>query len=511
MSAYETSRAVRMQVPFGQKQTLTELSHEFTLPDYLPEIKRLLRVHATPLPADTYLSAVGAECGGSMDYAILYAAADGSLSCFHQTGDYRFSVTCEPPSDVEAAEGLLCEVQSLAEQVTGRVLAPRRLAIRCRLRSTVDLFGTRLLGASLPDSPDMERLFGECECARRFFGRSEAIRLADEILCDPADAALRVIHAEAVPFVTDATCGSGNVSLRGEVCLRLLASRDDAPEQAPFSLLRRIPFSASVMVDGAEVNCEACGFGVCSDLTVTVEEGRILCDLSLSLSARAIRNERVAFLRDAYSTTRTSETAYATPSFPISLGALNGNLSLNATYPFDEIGIPRGATVVDAVGEATATDVEADRGKYYILGNGRIQLLLLSEGEYSTHELVLPFRFETDGAEQAPSEWAITCDLVSCKARFDGERLGLDAELALSATLTATASAQMLSEMAFGSELSPSTAAFTICYPQKNDTLWSVAKRYRCPISHLVACNELASAPASDSPESLAGVRFLMV
>ena len=56
-----TRKTVRMQAPLGERQMVTELSEDIELPDYQPEIKRLLRVKAKESPADSYIGAGNVE------------------------------------------------------------------------------------------------------------------------------------------------------------------------------------------------------------------------------------------------------------------------------------------------------------------------------------------------------------------------------------------------------------------------------------------------------------------
>ena len=140
MNRYEKDGLMpaRLQAPVGDRVVVTELSEEFSLPDYQPEMKRLLRVKATVLPSDQYVGAGNAECAGHVDYSILYTGNDGALYCTDQRGTYQFSSPLELPSDFEAGEGILCCAESVPEQTVGRVIAPRKLMIKCRLRSRVD-------------------------------------------------------------------------------------------------------------------------------------------------------------------------------------------------------------------------------------------------------------------------------------------------------------------------------------------------------------------------------------
>ena len=101
--------------------------------------------------------------------------------------------------------------------------------------------------------------------------------------------------------------------------------------------------------------------------------------------------------------------------------------------------------------------------------------------------------------------------MISCRVRLDGERLGVDAEIAIMACLRGEREIEMLTEASFGSEWKQEEAVCRICYPEKGDTLWSVAKRYHCGVNDLSERNRLASAPSADSAESLAGVNYLMI
>ena len=101
MNRYEKEglNTIRIQSPMGDRQIVTELAEDFSLPDYQPEIKRLLRVKATVSPADKYIGAGSAECSGTVDYCILYSGNDGGLYCTNQTGEYRFTAPVELPAD----------------------------------------------------------------------------------------------------------------------------------------------------------------------------------------------------------------------------------------------------------------------------------------------------------------------------------------------------------------------------------------------------------------------------
>ena len=298
----ETKGGIRMQVPICDRQLLSEITSDFSLPDYQPEIKRLLRVRATVLPADTYVGTPSAELSGRIEYSILYTGNDGALYCTAQNGEYRLSCPFEMPTDVDLNEGILCDVDTVCDSVIARVAAPRKISVKCRLRSRVQLLGSGVREEAIPACDgELERLRGRAVTVRRFVGIGEALQLCDEVLCETREGELRVICAESEVFVSEAVAGSGVVNCRGEVCLKLICCREGS-DALPTVQTRRIPFSQAVASEGVEVNCDASADGICSDVRFTVEEGRILCEMSVVLRTRAQRNEEIEYTRELYST-----------------------------------------------------------------------------------------------------------------------------------------------------------------------------------------------------------------
>lgn len=509
----DSPRGVRLQAPICQRQVGSELIGDLSLPDYLPEIKRLLRVKATVSPADSYVGVGNAEFTGAVDYTVLYAAQDGSLYSASQTEEYRFEVPVEITSEFELGEGLVCDVETVAEAVMGRVSSPRRLSLRTKLRSDVRIFGTRLMEEHIDtvNPTSLQRLHGEATCAQLFCGVGEAFALQDEILLDSQSADLRVICADGAVFVAEANAGSDCVTSRGEVVLKLLCAHEDG---APISIQRKIPFSHTVPLDGCEVNCECAAHGVCTDLNITVEEGRILCDVSVRLRVRAQRNVLLPYTRDLYSTEAEGENKYTEPTLMQALRCVNGNFSLNSTLSMEEAGMKSGMSVLDCQLTSGFLTPELCGKKLYLNGKCRCHLILSDKEELSAQEPEISFRYELDSYGEEGMDVAdciATADVLSCRARVDGQRIFIDAELGICATLRGEQKIRMLSDATFGRAVSRQASVYTVCYPSRDDSLWSVSKRYHRPIETVAELNTLSGAASADSPDSLAGVVYLLV
>lgn len=513
MDSYtKEDRIVRVQIPICDRTQNTELAMDISLPDYQPEIKRLLRVRAAVHPADKYIGTGNAEFSGTLDYIIYYAGNDGALYSATQTGEYRFTVPMESTAEYDLGEGILCDVNVLTDAVSGRVISPRKIALKCRLRSRVRMYASKVISAAIRgETHALEALTGNAESARVFWGSSDTVRLADEILTDAQMQDLRVIAAEGEVFVSEATAGSGIANCRGEVCLKLLTVQESGG--TPNVLQRRIPFAQEITVDGAEVNCACTVSGVCTDLNIMVEEGRILCEVGAILHARAQRNETVSYLRDVYSTQMLSSVGETTCVLPKAILCVNSNFSLNQILKLADVGIAPNAVIADLYATPASVTAESENGKIYLIGKCRCHAILAGAEEMSAQEFEVPFRFEagTLGKDEVISDYSAQANVILCRARVDGERISVDAELAVSLAVMGETRFRMVTEAKFGEKIDREASVYTVCYPSKDDTLWSVAKRYHRPVSAISEINHLDGAPAADAANSLSGVKYLLV
>ncbi len=525
-----------LQVPLADRLISSEVSGDFTLPDYQPEIKRLLRIGVGILPP-LCGERVG-EINGHMDYYVLYMGHDNALWCAPLTTEYRLEFPTEEGRGAlaEAGEPFVSFADVTTETPVGRVTAPRRLSIRCRVNAHVRLYGEYLSGGDMGDvsDGDTEVLTGTREINRLFRGLSEMLPLQDDIILPPTEQGeWRVVCAEGTVMVTEASPASteGVVNCRGEVFVKLTLcptdplfaneSGDEAPVRpsgTPLTVLqRKIPFTQAVDVEGVTSTCTATACGYCTDLSVQMEEGQAHLELGVITEVRAQKNEVVTYTKDLYSTRREGESRHALYPTERALRAFNGNFTLSDSLPLSEAGMETNTRVVDVTAVATpeVLSTDSERGRCVLTGTCRAQLLLDHDGEYTAGTLTLPFRYEFDSGDMPLDDAAPGFDgsvtVLTCRARADAERVALDAELAVSLCTRAPSPLTALAEATFGEPVSRRRGEYVICFPAPTDTLWSVAKRYHAPIAALTAANNLPAGTSADSTESLDTVGYLIV
>ncbi len=518
-----------VQVPLVDRALTTEISGDFSLPDYQPEIKRLLRIGVGVLPPMCAGSGRDTEVSGTLDYYVLYMGHDNALWCAPLSTEYRLPLPIEDNlGDVSAGEPFVCIGDVTTETPVGRVTAPRRLSIRCKLQARICMYGECLLHAEGGDE-DTEVLTGSDEVCRLWRSLGEVIPLQDDIILPPSLSERRVVCAEGSVMMQEAIPTDGGVHVRGEVTVKLTVTPDEsesafasnevtpAPAAQPDIMRRKIPFSATVDMDGVTPNCTATACGCCTDLSVQMEEGQIHLDLGVIPEVRAQKNEAVTYVKDLYSTRHRLATRHASLPTEKAARALNGNFTLSDSLPLADIGMEPDATVVDVTATAVPLSLTADtaRGRCVLSGVCRAHLLLLRDGEYASANMELPFRYEFDDTSVASdTDFDGSVTVLHCRGRSDGERASIDAELAVSLRTHTPAPVTALADTY--EDLSPDTATrrrgeYVICFPAPADSLWSVAKRYHAPMAALTAANNLPAGTPADSSESLENINYLIV
>ena len=534
----ETAARKSIQVPILERELTSEVVGDFSLPDYQPEIKRLLRIGTNILPPNRFAGSDGMELRGVLDYYVLYMGHDNGIYCAPLSAEY--TMQAEPDAEgrgilAAVGEPMVCLCDAVAEAPVGRVTAPRRLNVRCKVRADVKLYGEYPLegeGDASAPSDTVEKLTETAEVGRLYWGLGETMPLQDDVILSPAEGEWRVICAEGKVMVTEATPAIGAVNCRGEVTLKLMLC--PAETEAEFAsdtaegrtapplnvMQRKIPFSQTVEAEGVTPSCTATACGYCTDISVEMEDGHLHVEMAVVTEAKAQKNESVSYVKDLYSTRREGVCRYATAPAERALRALNGNFTLSDSLPLAEVGIDPAARVADVTAVAMPEEVTADaaKGRCILVGTCRCHLLLRRDEEYTSADLELPFRYEFDDQALLRPEvhadgvdFDGTVSVVNCRARMDGERVGIDAELAVSVRTLHPAPITALADVTFGEEVTRRRGEYVICFPAPADTLWSVAKRYHAPMAALTAANNLPTAADSNTAESLEGVGYLIV
>ena len=510
--------SMRWQLPLFDKTIPCEVTGDFSLPDYQPEIKRLLRVSATLQPPAHYVGGGAVEFSGVVDFCMLYAGNDGRLYCFPASSEYRFRLPLEVGAEFDVGDAPVCYAICEPESTSGRVGGPRRMSVRCRIRARVRAHGTYLLEekrrGQLPSGCGEERLVREIDCPRYAHGTSRPIALHDEIALgdEVGSGEWRIVCADAQVMPEEVVAASGRVTSRGAVVLKLLMQRE-GEEALPVTVWRKLPFEGEIPVEGMTAAGDAVVSGSCTELNLSLEDDRVVCDAEMVLEARTQTPQTLAYTVDWYATGCESSCGVTSLTLPRAERSLNASFSQTEGRTLEEWGLMQGARVPDVAGVAVVEGLSVERGRYVLTGKCRYTLIVrLPDGEMTTKEIELPWRYLVDGAAGCEQPMSEACaNLISARVRMDGDRLAVDGEVGIVLRIWGEQPLHIVSATQTGEAVARGAGEMRLCYPDRGDTLWSVGKRYHRPIDALVAQNQLNDEKRADDKHSLSDVRLLVI
>lgn len=460
-----------------------EVTEDYALPDYQPEMRRVLNVSERVMYPSKYASGGEVECNGVIEYRVLYIGSDGGLYSVSFPSEYEFSVPADTSIPLNLSNGVETAVYTVCESTNARISAPRRVNVKSRLRSHVRSYckgDVEEIAYGEVSHESVQKLVNKTDNSIVTVGDSDVIDVNDEISGLGDD--VRVISADASVFVTDLRRSENMIDVSGDVMLKLLTCRDG---EGVKPVLRKVKFGGNIDMPGMSGGSLCRAVGKVTDIAVNVDEGKIACDISLCLSGFAAENREWRYTADVYSTERECECEEMSLSVPYAVSCVNGNFSQSERLPLAESGVPEGCEVVDSWGRFIFDSCEVSNGKYLFGGESKYWLLCCKDGEYSVTELSLPVKYETEGSEGENITFDLCAEVISCRARVDGDVLSIDAEIATSVDAFASNNIKAVQNIRFGEPYAKQNSRMVVYYPAEGETSWDIAKKYHVPADTL--------------------------
>lgn len=500
-----------------QKDTVTEnifaeCSEDFILPDYMPEIRRILRLETRLLQGDSFVSGGKADFEGVVLYTLFYTDSEEKLTAVPLESRYHY--------DVPVGETVPLFVYSteLTEGVNMRPSGPRRLSIRTKIRATVHAVTEEPLQrnteALLPEGcGEVEYLDKKTDILTSAYCRSELSEVTADFTLEGKDAlTLRPLYASAEILTEKASAENGHVLFHGVCCIKVLL---EAGGEA-FTLSRRVPFEDAMITDCREGD-SVLAYPSCHSTAVKMEQNgedtlvRVTAKCCFEATVR--RNSETSVFCDLFAEKK-SLTVSHTPLHTLALAdAFMGNFTANAECPMEDASVPLSSV---SVKEAQLSW----EGKRAVLsGECRAELLCYGkeDGDERSHfyakDFTFPFRIETETPMGVLPTDKKSFRLIpsASEVAVQNEKGYLSSELTLCLYATRQSAFSVPDTVSAHEREERDDSLLSIYYPKDTDSLWSVGKAYGIPCARLAEQNDipLDGDTALDDPKTLDGMAWV--
>lgn len=494
-----------------------ETNDDYYLPDYLPEIRKILRLDAHAVGTGIFAGSERTEFGGTVFYTLYYTGPEGKITAVPLSGEYEYSlpVRGEMPGVIYTRETV--------ETAVCRPSGPRKVNLRARVcahpHALAEENAQPPLSAVLPEGEEAEKLLRTREQMH-----SEAY-VSGELSAEAAvpldgltEENLRILSAAGEIYVESAKAEDGRIRCRGALYTEVLAEA----EGVPFAKQKKIPFEAELEAQGARTGDAVSAWGVCESVTTEVRPAdggvEILLDLRYVLHAVCYRNVPLTLTGDLYSCGHlldVRKTPCVTTRFA---GQVSGNYTVSATADAEEEWAS--AELISLSVTPGTTEATVLPRRVILSGQMRAAATYLSSGEEGEQKIgassyPFPFRIEAELPEEiAPTdrvEYFLTP--FTCAGKCEQGKLSMQAEVALSLCVFHDRTDEV-PEAVTVADRQPEerTADLLITYPSPEESLWSIGKKYGVPLAKLQKENGLPDTEAdADDPACLDGVMWLSV
>lgn len=465
---------------------------EINLPDYCNDILRILRCSVTPCVVSSKISGDRACADGNILIRIIYCDEEENICSAEQS--IPFSKYVETGADNEGA----LFVSAKSEYVNCRAVSRRKAEIHGTAKFLFKIMKsekTDLIDKIETDEVQIKEGDAEyssvtaCECKQ--FPVNETAEL-------PADyvSAQRIVSTNAVPVLNEAKIIKGKLLLKGEITANIIYCTDkNAGECIKFNYT--IPINQ--VVDAAGISDE--GFAdvkmKISSCDISAREDsdgeQRLFDINLVVCAEitAYVNKKSTFITDAYSTEGELKAKYKELEFCKHSSSLNDTFTCTNDIDFSSVSAQKICAAWLDEAEIKQSD-SSDTLKCRVPAS-----FIIKDSENKTVfcEREFEFEYKIRGGKliNAPS---VVISGFSLSPMTDG-KAQLKAEIIISAcTFSMQKERVLISAEIAESNSNSEKSGVVIYFPDENEKLWDIARKYGTTEKAIMAENELSGETA---------------
>ena len=488
----------------------TEVCEEFSLPDYVPEVRKVLLTRASVLPESKFISDgeknATLEFGGSVNYTVIYVDDEGNLS------STPLSSTYEEKANISTSPSSVF-VDTAIDSINLRATAPRKLNIKSRLKSKIYSCKKSEYQEEIRNKSSADELFIErkSKSVPSFDVKSAVLQdiAISEKLDTPPCESIRPIWCDAGITVKSSVPKKDYVEISGDVFVKCICECD-----GEINVLTKImPIYEDVECNGVTEASLVSAQGKCVSLTISSEEKEnsslLFFDVKCEIECDAYDKTENKVTLDCYSTRCELDSSYKTIELFTPLSSFNRSFSINETVKRKSKDIRE---IIDTFSDVTVDKIEERNGKATVYGTLKVSVIGKSAPlddasfEYLCETVDIPLRYDTDMAYKNDMICRASLDAPLLNTRIENDKLSVSGEAYVRMSAISRENDKILdfAVLKRDAELPKDNTSIRVYFPKFDDTLWDVAKKYHVKASDIMEKNSLDN-------DSLAGIPHLII
>ena len=223
---------------------------DFTLPDYCPEISKILKCRAVSRISSKGINGRTVTVDGTITVTVIYCSEEGRLCSYEY--QYPFSKNVESSAELD---GGILSCGTKCEYINCRAITSRKIDVHGAAAINIKIIKKKCTEViSDIDDCNIELLRGTAP-ATTPMGCNEKYMIIDEKieLGQGQGGLCNVVRYDAVPVVKECKLLNGKAVVKGEISFSVFCSGYDC---SPQTIRSSLPFSQIIEVEGVTDKCE---------------------------------------------------------------------------------------------------------------------------------------------------------------------------------------------------------------------------------------------------------------
>lgn len=471
---------------------------DISLPDYCPDIQRILKCQVYPRITARSINAERLELEGSYSVKVFYLdAGAAAVRCCESSQFFSTSIALK-----QSADNAQIFAFTRVEYINCRATSPRRLDIHGSFSVCAKVINqgesevvSNIDGDNIEQQKTTQTLNRVAGFAQQQFSIDEVLELSQG-----KPAADNIVRTDSFVLLKDFKVIANKIMINGEVCVKFLYSSNE--DEASLEVMEyAIPFSQMLDCDGVSDECM-----VNIRLSIVSMEAQIKNDYSgdqtyfdvqvkVFANAVAYKSFEVTMVTDAYSKEFELNISYKQKNIDNMVAFVENNETLKGTLMLDDMSVSK---VIDIWNEMNT--VTADFSDNQINFKGKINacvLALNTENKPVYFERMLDFVFAYP--------YPVNNENLKCNAsmfvagisyRITGGGIEVKADLRMSAAVLSQCSFKVITDVT-ADETKPraqdKSAAICIYFANAGESIWNIAREYCTSVNAIKLENDLSS------------------
>ncbi len=473
-----------------------ECAAEFLLPDYMGDVKRLLKYTAEAAPCNKFVSGTEVSFLSVVTFRVSYIDASGLLTETVFTADYEHS-------ERVGEEFIDARIITLAQSVGVRLKGPRKICARAALVSDICI-SERVPLPGLDNSEsdgEMLKKSTRIRIHRAEYPKSVEREYAEEIgrmINIPADD-LELVKCSLTPHVASCTVEDDRILVKGDMdALAVLRTGGDIMRVA-----KRIPFEEVILAEhelkDVRPSCRVYITGVSTNLNNVVEDGAdgaayytsVVLSSTLEFHTVIDQNEEHEVVTDAFYKGKLNECSYESFAYEEMTAGASEKRKITLTEGRGDADLRE---IIDC--DAVLKNLKREMLGSELKLSGEVVCNIVAspnaEGECLFLKCESPFEetVKLPGVGEGAKAYA-DVDIADCSVSFDTEKIYVGITLAVNAVALEEKKINLMVDLKPCAREDSNGRCVTVYYPCEGDTLWSVAKKYSASVSDILKYNTL--------------------